>query len=87
MREFHENAIEFFSEDSTATLSLHKKRFVNKIKKLKKSRPDEVDYVENLDGTICVHVPVSWIKISAPRILSSEEREAITSRLQKSACK
>ena len=58
-----ENAIEFYTEDETATLSLYRKRFINRIRKLKEQRPDEVDIVENTDGSIFAHIPVSWIKI------------------------
>lgn len=80
----HENAIEFYSEDKRATLSLHKRKYVNRIKKLKKLRPDECDYVENEDGTICAHVPLTWIKISPPRQVSDEQREATRLRFTKS---
>lgn len=75
----HENAIEFITEEDTATLSLHRRRFVNRIKKLKKQRPDECDYVENADGTIYAHVPLSWIKITPTRILSDERLEKLRS--------
>ena len=81
----HENMIEFYSEDETATLSLHRRRFVNRIKKLKKARPDECDYVENADGTICAHVPLSWIKVSPPRRLSDEQRGELAARLSGTA--
>lgn len=80
----HENAIEFYTEDETATLSLHKRKYANRIKKLKKARPDECDYIENADGTICAHVPLSWVKLSPPRRMSDEAREAALARLSKS---
>lgn len=75
MKELHDNVIEFFSEERTATLSLHKKKYVNKLRKLAETRPDEVELVENRDGTICATIPVGWIKISPPRQLTDDERE------------
>lgn len=76
-----ENAIEFYTEDETATLSLYRKRFINRIRKLKEQRPDEVDIVENADGSIFAHIPVSWIKIKPTRIMSNEQREELRNRV------
>ena len=84
MSELHDNVIEFFSEEKTATLSLHKKKYVNKVKKYAESRPDAVAIVENTDGTICATVPLSWIKISPPRQMTDEQREAARLRFSKS---
>lgn len=86
MKELHDNVIEFFSEERTATLSLHRRKYISRIKKLKKLRPDEVDYVENADGTICAHVPVSWIKINPTKILTPDEQEERRLRLLKTPC-
>lgn len=83
MKELHDNVIEFFSEEKTATLSLHKKKYVNRIKKLAESRPDEVELAENSDGTICATIPIKWIKISPSRQLTEEQRENIHLRLSK----
>ena len=76
MKELHDNVIGFFTEEKTATLSLHKKKYVNRIKKLAESRPGEVELVENSDGTICATIPLKWIKISPPRQMTDEDREA-----------
>ena len=83
MKELHDNVIEFFTEEKIATLSLHKKKYVNRIKKLAESRPDEVELVENSDGTICATIPLKWIKISPSRQLTEEQREEIHLRLSK----
>lgn len=83
MKELHDNVIEFFTEEKTATLSLHKKKYVNRIKKLAESRPDEVELAENSDGTICATIPLKWIKISPSRQLTEEQREEIHLRLAK----
>ena len=83
MKELHDNVIEFFTEEKTATLTLHKKKYVNRIKKLAESRPDEVELAENSDGTICATIPLKWIKISPSRQLTEEQREEIHLRLSK----
>lgn len=67
MAELQENNIEWYTGDATATVSFTQRKWVNKMKKY----ADEYDEVEiaaeNEDGSICAHVPVSWIKISPPR--------------------
>ena len=83
MAELHENAFEFYSEDEIATLSLHKKKYINRIKKLKESHPDEVDYIENQDGTMIVHLPVCWLKINPSRKMSEEQLEDLRARFSK----
>ena len=83
MKELHDNVIEFFSEEKTATLSLHKKKYVNKLRKCFESHADEMDFTQNPDGTVCATVPVSWIKISPPRKMTDEQREAARIRFSK----
>ena len=83
MKELHDNVIEFFTEEKIATLSLHKKKYVNRIKKLAESRPEEDELAENSDGTICETIPLKWIKISPSRQLTEEQREEIHLRLSK----
>lgn len=71
----HENAIEFYSEESIATVTFSKKKFINRIMKLKEKYPDKVEIVAE-KGTLCTHIPVSWIKFTPPREFSDEQREA-----------
>ena len=85
MKELHDNVIEFFSEERTATLSLHKKKYVNKLRKYFESHADEMDFTQNPDGTVCATVPVSWIKISPPRRMTDEQREAARIRFSKTS--
>ena len=75
MKELHDNVIEFATEEKTATLTLHKKKYVNRIKKLAKSRPDEVELVVKADGTISATIPRNWIVVSPTRKMTDEERE------------
>ncbi len=85
MAELLENNIEWYTGDNTVTLNFSQKRFVNKIKKYSDKNPDVEIVAENEDGSICVHIPLSWIKISPPRKgreFSDEEREAAAERLK-----
>lgn len=79
-----ENVIEFLNGQKRATLTLSQGRYKTKIEKLAKERPNECDIVaRNADGSICAHVPVSWVKISPPRKvdMSEERKEELRQRL------
>lgn len=72
----NENCIEWLRDESRATLSLSQRRVISKIERLAKSNSEEcVITAHNEDGSICAHVPVSWIKISPPRTVTEEQRE------------
>lgn len=55
------------------------------MKKYKHSHSDEVDFVENEDGSICGHIPLTWLKVSPPRkvFLTEEQKRARAEKLQK----
>lgn len=79
----HDNSIEFYTEYDTATVSFHKKKYINRILQLKEKYPDKVEIVaENNDGTLCARIPYSWVKIYAPPTISDEQREQARKRLQ-----
>ena len=63
---------------ATATLSSSEYPVVQRIKKLARQRPDQVEIVAtNRDGSICAHVPWKWISIRPPRTLNlTEEQKA-----------
>ena len=64
-----ECVIEWLRGNKTATVTFpNNTKFKSKVKKLAEQYPDEVQVVvENKDGSIVAHVPVSYIKVSAPR--------------------
>lgn len=71
-----ENAIEFTRDSERATVSFSQVRYITRIKKLAAERPEECEIVaENKDGSICAHVPVSWVKIIPTQQLTDEQRE------------
>ena len=79
-----ENAIEFISGARTATVSFTNQKYTNRIKKLYEEHKDDFKYfVENDDGSVCAKIPLKWIRISPPRTVSDEQREAARIRFQK----
>lgn len=72
-----ENVIEWIRDEKRATLSLSQRRTISRVKKLAEQYPDQCEIVaENEDGSICAHIPVSWVKISPPKKVSDKQREA-----------
>lgn len=56
----------------------------SKLMRLAKERPDEVKVMaENKDGSAYFHIPVSYIKVSPPRKVSEEQREAAGERFRR----
>lgn len=55
----------------------------SKLLKLEKQNPDDVKILaENTDGSLFVHIPVSYVKISPPRKVSDEQKEAASERFK-----
>lgn len=55
----------------------------SKLLRLAEKNPDEVKIVvENKDGSMFAHVPVNYIKISPPKKMSDEQREAASERFR-----
>lgn len=56
----------------------------SKLMRLAKERPDEVKVMaENKDGSAFFHIPISYIKLSPPRRVSDEQREAAGERFRR----
>lgn len=72
----NENVIEWLRDTKTALVTLTQGRYITKIKKYAQSNPDECKVLyENKDGSICAHIPVSWVKISPPKEVTEKQRE------------
>lgn len=84
--EIQENAIEWYSGDDNVCISLTQKKYINKILRFSKSYSEvKIDAV-NDDGSICAHIPLSWIKISPKRSgreYTEDEKQAAAERLRK----
>lgn len=79
-----ENVIEWITGDNRVTLSLTQRKYINKIKKLAANNSEVEIVAENADGSICAHLPLSYIKISKPasRNLTDEQREVLRNRFK-----
>lgn len=79
-----ENVIEFLNNQDTITVSFCSRKWINKIKRLNEKNPEEVKIIaENKDGSICATFPVKYLKISPPRKVSEEQKQAAGERLRK----
>lgn len=76
-----ENNIEWLNGQQTVTVTLSQGRFINKVKKLAETHEDVQIVAENSDGSICAHLPLKFIKISAPRQMTEEQKEQARERL------
>lgn len=55
----------------------------SKLLRLADKNPDDVKIIkENDDGSLFAHVPVNYIKISPPRQVSEEQKEAARERFK-----
>ena len=82
MADLRENTIEWVNGQERVTVTLSQGRYISKVKRLAEKFPEEVEIVKiNEDGTILVHIPLSYIKINrASRDLTEEEREELSER-------
>ena len=56
----------------------------SKLMRYSQEKPDDVKLMaENKDGSAFFHIPVSYIKVSPPRKVSEEQREAAGERFRK----
>lgn len=79
----NENVIEWLTNDSEVTVTLSQRKYITKVKKLQEKYPDEVRIVvENKDGSVVAKLPIKYIKISAPRKVSEEQRDQARERLK-----
>lgn len=71
-----ENCIEWIRDEERATLSLSQRRTITRVRQLADRYPDECKIVaENKDGSICAHIPVSWVRINPSLELTEEQRK------------
>lgn len=76
-----------YSSQDYMEFSSDERKWINKIRKLKETHPDEVDIIrepEENDGCIYARVPCSWLRIQPKyvRNYSDEEISAMTERIQ-----
>ena len=80
----NENCVEFLNNQKIMTVSFCSQKWITKIKKLSQSNPDDVEIIaENKDGSICARLPIKYLKISALRKVSDEQRQKASERFKK----
>ena len=56
----------------------------SKLMRYAQERPDEVKLMaENKDGSAFFHIPINYVKVSPPRKVSEEQREAAGERFRR----
>lgn len=79
-----EEVIEWIRGESVATITAcSSSRLNGKIRKLAQEHEECQIIRVNDDGSILAHVPVKWIKVSPPRKVSEEQRQAAADRFRK----
>lgn len=84
-----ENVIEFLRGQQRATATFcSQNKLGNKVRKLAKEYPEEVQIVaENPDGSIVAHFPSKWVKIMAPSKnrseMSEEKKQELREQIKK----
>lgn len=76
----NENVIEWITGEDRVALTLDQKKYINRVRRLSRQHRD-VWVHDNADGTIYATMPLSYLKLSAPRQMSAEQREAARQRL------
>ena len=80
----NENAIEFLTREKYAVVSFTSPKHINRIKKIYEERGDDFKYLkENTDGSVCAKIPLKWVKISPPKQMSEEAKQAASERFKK----
>lgn len=76
-----ENAIEWLNGEKEVSVTLSQRKYINKIKKLALKDENVRIIAENPDGSIFVKMPIGYIKISKPKEMSEENKEALRQRV------
>lgn len=77
-----ENCIEWLNGQDRVTVTLSQGRYISKVKKLAETHKEVEIVKENADGTLLAHLPLKFIKISAPRQVSDEQKEKARERFK-----
>ena len=81
----NENVIEWLTGEDTIAVTVSQKKFVNKIKRFALTDENVVILAENSDGSIFVHLPISYLKLSPKRKdnISAERKAELAERMRK----
>lgn len=79
-----ETAINYIAGDSEITVYTAERRYINTVKRLIESKPDQIRIVrENPDGSIIAKMPTEWFRFPKPkRTISDEMKAAAAERMR-----
>lgn len=81
--DFRETAINYIAGESIASFFSAERKWINKITNYATKYPNDVIITAtNDDGSICATIPVKWFKLSPPRQVSEEQRQAASERFK-----
>jgi len=79
-----DNCIEWYTGDETVTITFSQKKWKNKLLKLAEKHPEDVKILlTNKDGSILAKLPVKYVKLTAPRFFSEDQKKQARLRMQK----
>lgn len=90
MSEIRETTFDHVAGEDFVTCYSAERKWINLIMRLKEQFPDEVDIRHvNHDGSLIVHIPVSWLKIKPKKKvnMSAEQIAAAKARLEQGRLK
>lgn len=65
-----------------ATASFSQQKWITKMEKLYADHKDEMELYKNKDGSILVHFPLDWVKVSPKKQVSEEQRQKASERFK-----
>lgn len=81
--EIRETYIGYCVGDKKCSVFSSERKWVNKLLRLNEKHPDEVNInTINDDGSILGYVPINWMKLSPPRKVSEEQKQAAGERMR-----
>lgn len=84
----NENTIEWTRDSETAVLSLTQGRTITRVLKLAGEHPEKCKVIAmNKDGSVCVKIPTSWIRINPGMNLTDEQRNKMANRIRRNILK
>lgn len=83
-KEERETIITYNEAEPVASVYTMNGALIRKLEGLTESRPDEARRVKNHpDGAQEYEVPKKWIRVQPPRVLTDEQKAAMTARFRK----
>ena len=83
-KEERETIITYNEAEPVASVYTMNGALIRKLEGLTESRPDEARRVKNHpDGAQEYEVPKKWVRVQPPRVLTDEQKAAMTARFRK----